>query len=220
MNDTEYRSSSSLLLGESKNNLVVSGDDFKVIDRELKINDAFPGLDKHEPTALLLDINNLFKRTRENGFRLDFARLHSLFSSRCNLRLASAFSAVDLQSDEALGWVDYMRKKGYEVETKRLMRYTNNEGEVTTKGNMDIEICLAAMDLSPSFGHIILGTCDGDFVPLVDRLKRGSYRRVSVLGITNSNLTGMSRSLMDAADHFYDMALVKDLLTYRKHSYE
>lgn len=217
MNDIQLHPHTSPPLAVGDPDLVAPSSALKIIDRELKINDAFPGLDRHEPTALLLDINNLFMRTKENGFGIDYAKLYSLFSTRCNLRLAMAFTAVDQRNPDAVNWVDYMRKKNYVVETKSLKRYTNGEGETRTKGNMDIEICLAAMDLSPSFGHIILGSCDGDFVPLVERLRIGGYRRVSVMGITNPNLTGMSRSLIDAADNFYDMALVKDLITYKDH---
>lgn len=186
------------------------------IGTALEINKAFPGLIRHESTALLLDINNLFRRSQDNDFRLDYIKLRALFDQRCDLRYCSAFSAVDRQNPESSRWVSYMQNHGYSVISKDLKRYTNAKGDLVSKGNMDIEIAIAAMSLSEAFAHVIIGTCDGDFVPLIEKLREGHFRKVSVLGITSPNWTGMSDTLIKAADHFYDMSAIKDHISYVK----
>jgi len=185
-----------------------------LVGNELVINEALPELVKGEATALLLDVNNLFKRAKENGFRIDYTELKAIFDNRCDLRYCGAFSAIDPNNKDSVDWVSYMTDKGYKVITKDLKRYTNSQGRVITKGNMDIEITIAALSLSESFSHIVIGTCDGDFVPLIDKLREGHFRKVSILGMRNSNWTGMSESLIRSADNFYDMMSIKDFISY------
>lgn len=186
----------------------------RIVGSELVINDALPGLVRGEATALLLDVNNLYRRARENGFSIDYVQLQSIFSHRCDLRYCSAFSAVDKDNQNSMNWASYMTDKGYSVITKDLKRYTNDKGQLVTKGNMDIEITIAALSLSEAFSHIVIGTCDGDFVPLLEKLREGHFRKVSVLGMRNKNWTGMSESLVRSADHFYDMMQIKDFISY------
>lgn len=194
--------------------VVIGAEKTRPLEVALEINEALPGLVRHEPTALLLDVNNLYKRANDNGFRIDYDRLKSIFEQRCDLRHCAAFSAVDRNNPSAGKWADYMVNKGYTLVVKDLKRYTNAKGEMVSKGNMDIEITIAALNLSEAFAHVIIGTCDGDFVPLLNELREGNFRKVSVLGITNSNWTGMSDTLIRSADYFYDLTAIKEHIEY------
>jgi uncharacterized LabA/DUF88 family protein len=187
----------------------------EMITSTLDISKALPNLKLGEGTALLLDVNNLFKRARASGFAIDYANLKYIFEKRCDLRYCAAFSAIDRSDPKANGWESYMKDKGYTVVSKDLKRYTNDKNVQVTKGNMDVELTCAAMRLSEGFAHVIIGTCDGDFVPLIQELKKGHYRKVSVLGITSPDWTGMSDTLVRAADNFYDMTAIKDHIHYR-----
>lgn len=187
-----------------------------ILGPELQLNDLLPGLVNHEPTALLLDINNIYKRGVANNLRIDYGRLKSIFESRCDLRSCIAFSALDPNNRADYDWANYMVEQGYTLYTKDLKRYTDHEGKTVTKGNMDVEMTLyATKKLSTAFGHIIIGTCDGDFIPLVEDLKEGDFRKVSVLGMRNPNGTGMSETLVEVADNFYDMTRFADHIRYR-----
>ena len=81
---------------------------------------------------------------------------------------------------------------------------------------MDVQLTIHAMKLSESYRHVILGTCDGDFVPLVEELKESGIRKVSVMGISGRHSSGMSRALMDEADNFYDLWKLRDNIQYRR----
>lgn len=186
-----------------------------MVGPELTINEALPGLVRGEPTALLLDVNNLFRVARKNDFRIDYVRLKSIFENRCDLRYCSAFSAVDRDDTGAVNWANYLADKGYTLVTKDLKRWYNDTGQLISKGNMDIEIAVAAMSLSPAFSHIVIGTCDGDFIPLIEKLREGSFRKVSVLGLRNKDWSGMSKSLVKSADNFYDLLDIKDYVSYK-----
>ena len=186
----------------------------EIIGEQLELNEALPGLALHEPTAILLDVNNLYRRADENGFRIDYLKLRAMFSQRCDLRYAGVCSAVDRTDPKAQQWVSYMRRHGYDTITRDLKRYINRDGDAVSKGNMDVELTIAAMSLSPGFTHVVIGTCDGDFVPLVEKLREGHLRKVSVLGITNDDNSGMSDALRNAADNFYDMTAIRGYIEY------
>ena len=190
----------------------------QTVGSTLYLNESLPGLIKGEPTALLLDVNNLYKRAQANGFKIDYARLLSVFKNRCDVRYSAAYSAIDPDNTHTESWIKYMTNTGFEVITKDLKRYTDHTGSLITKGNMDVEITMGALDLDSGFGHIVIGSCDGDFVALLDRLREGKLRKVSVLGMSNEDGTGMSRSLIDAADHFYDLSGIKDFIKDRRHN--
>lgn len=190
-----------------------------LVGAELSINNAFPGLKKNEPTALLLDINNLYRRAGQHGFRVDYGKLKNIFEQRCDLRYAAAFSAIDPTDVSSDRWIKFMRKADYSLHIKDLKRYTDSEGEPVTKGNMDLELAFDALNLSPAFSHIVIGTCDGDFVPLIEELRKGKFRRVSVLGLRGREWAGMSRDLVTAAKeadgHFYDLTQIQEYIRYQ-----
>jgi uncharacterized LabA/DUF88 family protein len=184
----------------------------RFIPDELRISEALPGLLKHEPTAVILDVNNLYKTAKFNDFNIDYGRLKTIFEQRCDLRYIGAFSAT-AQDNKSGEWVAYMNKRGYDVRTKPLKQYVM-AGKNIVKGNMDVEITMAAMDLPPAFTHVIIGTCDGDFIPLIQRLKQNLSRHVSVIGTTNSYNTNIDRGLIKAADNFYDLTKIKEFIDY------
>ena len=173
---------------------------------DLELNALLPGLVQGEPTALLLDTNNLFHSSKELGFRIDYAKLRNIFTNRCDLRACMAFSATDPNSADATKWVNFMTRSGYKLVTEPIKRHIDGRGRSVTKGNMDIPLTIAAMSLSPGFKHVIIGTCDGDFVPLVENLREGGMRTVSVLGMrAGSNNIAMSEALVESAKHFYNL---------------
>lgn len=184
----------------------------------LEINEALPNLSLREPTALILDSNNLYLRLRDCGWMVDYAKLYRILTSRCDLRYSAAYSAIDPELPKSENWIKYMRKTGYTVFTSNVKRFVTADRGIIKKGNLDIEITIGAMELAANFEHIILGTCDGDFVPLVKKLKEGNFRKVSVLGVTkHKDWTGMSRELAGCADNFYDL---NDLRSHLIHTSE
>lgn len=184
----------------------------EAIAPSLRINDLLPGLNHYEPTALLLDINNLYRRADYNKFRIDYHRLKTIFDHRCDLRYCAGFSAVDRKNPDTTAWINYMYSQGYDMHVKDLKEYVDHRGNTISKGNMDMELAIEALSLSPGFGHVIIGTCDGDFVPLLKKLKEGRFRKVSVLGMTNQDRVGMNAGLIQTADYFYDLSCLKEFV--------
>jgi uncharacterized LabA/DUF88 family protein len=166
------------------------------LDMEMMISEELPGLRMGEPTCIILDLNNLYKRARKNNFTIDYEKLYEILAKRCDLRYAAGFIATDMTENKNKRWVDWMQKAGYTMFVKDLKYHTAENGGTTTKGNMDVDITLEAKNLHTAFSHVILATCDGDFKPLVEDLQKGSFRKVSVLGINDETGRGTSRALV------------------------
>lgn len=177
---------------------------------ELEINEAFPGLIRGQGTAVLIDVNNLYRRSKAEGFVIDYTKLKSIIGSRCDLRYFAVVSAVDVENPAMHPWIEKLRAAGIIPITKPVKRYVDDVTDNWVyKGNMDVELTISALTLSEGFAHVIIGTCDGDFIPLIKHLRTGNFRTVSVLGISNNKRKGMNEELIRCADNFYDLLMIE-----------
>jgi uncharacterized LabA/DUF88 family protein len=107
-------------------------------------------------------------------------------------------------------WIEKLRGAGITPITKPVKRYLDDlTGEWIFKGNMDVELTIAALTLSDGFAHVVIGSCDGDFIPLIKHLRNGNFRTISVLGVSNFLRKGMNEELIRYADNFYDLRIVQ-----------
>jgi len=99
-----------------------------------------------------------------------------------------------------------VREFGWKVIVKNVRRYTDEEGNITTKANADLEIAVDALIQSERLDRVLLVTGDGDFLQLVTAMQdRGC--RVELLGFKN-----VSKQLQRQVDAFYRGFLIPDLL--------
>jgi uncharacterized LabA/DUF88 family protein len=104
-----------------------------------------------------------------------------------------------------------VRDFGWKVIVKFVKRYTDEEGNVTTKANADLDLAVDAMMLAENLDQVLLVSGDGDFLQLVSAMqKRGC--RVELLAFRN-----VSKELTRQVDGFYRGFLIPDLLPF---SYE
>lgn len=101
-----------------------------------------------------------------------------------------------------------VRDFGWKIIVKHVRRYTDEEGNVTTKANADLDLAVDAMLQSEHLDRVLLVTGDGDFLQVVNAIQnRGS--RVDLLGFKN-----VSRELQRQVDAFYSGYLIPDLLPF------
>lgn len=92
-----------------------------------------------------------------------------------------------------------LEKFGFEIKAKDLQIFYGG----SKKGDWDIGIAMDAIELAPKLDTIILVSGDGDFVPLLQHLKRAIGCRVEVMAFGKS----ASASLKEEADLFTDLDL-------------
>lgn len=189
----------------------------QIVSQELSINEALPNLYHHDATALLIDANNFYLRAKSYGLTINYDRLKHIFESRCQLRYCTMFSAINHRDPNDLAWARRIESYGYTLMSKDLKIYhdPHDDDIVIAKGNMDVEITMAATALSDEFKHIVIATCDGDFQPLVEGLRKSRNCLVSVLGIKGDDWVGMSRGLVSSADCFYNLMDMPDVFDRR-----
>ena len=176
---------------------------------ELAINEVFSGLVRGQATAVLIDVNNLYRRSMAEGFSLEYTKIKDIIAARCDLRYFAVVTAIDVGNPAMHPWIDSLRQAGITCITKPVRPYYDEfSNESVYKGNMDVELTIDAMSLSDGFAHVIIGSCDGDFIPLIKRLREGRFRTVSVMGVSNHLRKGMSQDLIKCADNFYDLRLI------------
>ena len=159
-----------------------------------------------ERVALFIDGSNLYAAARALGFDIDYKRLLEVFSAEGNLVRAFYYTAL-LEEQEyspirpLVDWLDY---NGYTMVTKPTKEFTDATGRRKIKGNMDIELAIDVMEMSPHLDHIVLFSGDGDFRRLVEAIQRKGVR-VSVVSTVRSVPPMVADELRRQADHFIEL---------------
>ncbi|MES9843528.1 MAG: NYN domain-containing protein [Candidatus Sedimenticola sp. PURPLELP] len=101
-----------------------------------------------------------------------------------------------------------VRDYGWKIIVKHVRRFTDDEGNVTTKANADLDLAVDAMLQVENLDLILLVTGDGDFLQVVTALQNRGCR-VELLGFQN-----VSKQLQRQVDAFYRGYLIPDLLPF------
>ena len=168
---------------------------------------------RDERLALLIDGSNLHAASKALGFDIDYKLLRTEFMRRGKLLRALYYTAI-LENDEyspIRPLVDWLNYNGFNMVTKPAKEYTDSTGRRKVKGNMDIELCVDAMELAPHVDHIVIFSGDGDFRPLVESLQRNGVR-VSVVSTIRSQPPMISDELRRQVDNFIELDELRDVV--------
>ncbi len=168
---------------------------------------------KEERLALFIDGANLYAAARSLNFDIDYKRLLDLFTKKG--RLIRAFYYTTLIEDQEyspirplIDWLDY---NGYTMITKPVREFTDNQGRRKTKGSIDVDLTIDALELSPHIDHMILFSGDGDYRRLIEVLQRRGLRTTVVSSI-RTNPPMVSDELRRSADNFIDLSDLAPLI--------
>ena len=159
-----------------------------------------------ERVALFIDGANLYATARALGFDIDYKSLQEFFAKQCHLIRAIYYTALmeDQEYSPIRPLVDWLDYNGYTMVTKPTKEFTDATGRRKIKGNMDIELAIDVMEMSPQLDHIVLFSGDGDFRRLVEALQRRGVR-VTVVSTMKSQPPMVSDDLRRQADFFMDL---------------
>jgi len=101
-----------------------------------------------------------------------------------------------------------VRDFGWKITVKNVHRYTDEDGNTTTKANADLDLAVDAMLQSENLDQILLITGDGDFLQVVTALQNRGCR-VELLGFRN-----VSKALQRQVDAYHSGFLIPDLLPF------
>jgi len=159
-----------------------------------------------ERFALFIDGANLYAAARALDFDIDYKKLLEHFTSQGRLIRTLYYTALLEDQDYSplrplIDWLDY---NGYTMITKPAKSFTDAAGNRRIKGNMDIELAVDVLELSPHLDHIILFSGDGDFRALVEAVQRQG-KRVTVVSTMKSKPPMIADELRRQADVFIEL---------------
>src|SRR5271169_4883740 len=160
--------------------------------------------------ALFIDGANLHATAKTLGFDIDYRRLLKEFQSRGTLLRAFYYTAVVEDPDFSsipplIDWLDY---NGFTVVTKPTKEFIDATGRRKTKGNMDIELAVDALELADHVDEMVLFSGDGNFRSLVEAVQRHGVR-VTVVSTIASQPPMIADDLRRQADVFTDLVELK-----------
>ncbi|MCB1496833.1 MAG: NYN domain-containing protein [Bauldia sp.] len=169
--------------------------------------------DEREKIALFIDGANLYAAAKSLGFDIDYRRLLQEFQTKGYMLRAYYFTALaeDQEYSSIRPLIDWLDYNGYTVVTKPTKEFVDSTGRRKVKGNMDIELAVAAMEMAETVDHLVLFSGDGDFRSLVEMIQRKG-RKVTVVSTLATQPPMIADELRRQADHFVDLASLKQKL--------
>src|SRR3989344_137090 len=164
----------------------------------LRAQDAnMTDIHKAQRVGVFVDVQNLYYSARSiYNTHVNFkAILTDALKGRTLVRALAYVIRTEEANKEK--FFDALGHIGFEIRAKDLQIFYGG----AKKGDWDIGIAMDCIELAPRLDTIILVSGDGDFIPLVEHLKRALGCRVEVMAFGKST----SAKLIEAADAFTDL---------------
>ena len=163
-------------------------------------------------TAIYVDAENI-KMSGGYGMRYDvlvgLANSKNSVMLRANCYLAEDHERTQRDPDyrqKVYSYHNILRNCGFKIIKKYVRRFKDEDGNITTKANADMDLAIDALLQARNLDRIILLTGDGDFLRLIIALQNTGCR-VEVIGFHN-----VSKELREVADSYISGFLVPGLL--------
>ena len=157
--------------------------------------------------ALFIDGPNLYATAKALGFEIDFKRLLQHFELRGTLSRAFYFTSTfeDCEFSPLRPLIDWLDYNGFTVVIKAGKEFVDAGGNRKVKGNMEVDLAVKAMELTPHIDQMVLFSGDGDFRSLVRALQRRGVQ-VTVISSASTRPVMVADELRRQADLFIDLA--------------
>ncbi|MBI2578870.1 MAG: NYN domain-containing protein [Candidatus Aenigmarchaeota archaeon] len=155
------------------------------------------GLYKEQRVGIFVDVQNLYYSAK-NLYRAKInynGILKEAMNGRTLIRALAYVIRAAIEEEKT--FFDALEKIGFELKAKDLQIFYGG----MKKGDWDVGIAMDAIELAPKLDVIVLVSGDGDYLPLLEHLKRSSGCKVEVMAFGRS----ASSKLKEAADEFVDL---------------
>lgn len=186
-------------------------------------------------TLIFIDGLNTFMTAKMLDFKIDFALLlDRLKTITPDLVRVYYYTTATLKDEEALThtsrgndftggvqrMLDLLRNEGYEIIVRAVPSAdvrVREQGNTAKKPDVDVLLAVEAMYYTltmPDIRNIVLFSGDGDFIPLVRRIKDQGIQ-VTVVSSGNKEVARANEGLRYVADDFVDLKALVDGLKCR-----
>jgi len=156
---------------------------------------------KQQRIGVFVDVQNLYYSAKNlYNARVNFnAVLNEAVKGRSLVRAMAYVIKTDELKEKK--FFEALKLIGFEVKSKDLQIFYGG----AKKGDWDIGIAMDMIELAPKLDTIVLVSGDGDFIALVQHLKRALGCKVEVIAFGRSS----SNKLKEEADIFTDLDVNK-----------
>lgn len=146
--------------------------------------------------AVFLDVQNMYHSARNlHNARVNFKAV--VDAAVAGRKLIRSFAyVVRTKTGEEKAFFEALIKEGIETRVKDLQEFFGG----AKKADWDVGLAIDAVRTADIVDTIVIGSGDGDFLPLLDYLK-GRGRRVEVIAFGRTT----SQKIKEAADDFTDI---------------
>ena len=152
---------------------------------------------REQRVGVFVDVQNMYYSAKNMyKAKVNFAQiLKEAVNDRSLVRVLTYVIKADIKEEK--NFFDALSKIGYEVKSKDLQTFVGG----AKKGDWDIGIAMDMIELAPKLDTLVLVSGDGDFVDLLQHIKRAMGCRVEVMAFGKTS----SSKLREEADEFIDM---------------
>lgn len=151
---------------------------------------------REQRVGVLLDVQNLY-HSAKNLYKAKVNFKEVLRSAVEKRKLVRAIAyVITTESGEEKPFFEALTRLGIETKTKNLQIFFDG----LKKADWDVGLAVDAIRLAASLDVIVIGSGDGDFLPLVEYLKNKG-KQVEVIAFGKSS----SSALREMADDFVDL---------------
>ncbi|MHA1150432.1 MAG: LabA-like NYN domain-containing protein [Promethearchaeota archaeon] len=161
---------------------------------------------KNERIILFIDNSNLFYAFRAYGIHCDYLKLKEVISHKRNLIEAILYMGIMYpvkEKDKA--WLSKLSHLGYHVKT-RAVKVAPNGRKKEKRIDILMAIDIIAAVYEKSFDKVVLVSGDGDFIPVIKKLKELN-KKVEIWSSKNL-LSEQIKDIMGENNYFY----IEDIL--------
>lgn len=171
-------------------------------------NFFIPGRQRGQRIGLFVDVQNMFYSAKHlYQAKINYRRLLEDLSAGRQMVRAVAYLVTKPEVDQT-AFVDALTRLGYEIKIK----YLKIRPDGSAKGDWAMEMSLDIMAMAPRLDAVVLVTGDGDYVPLIERLKVMGVR-AEVVGFPQNTAT----ELMNTAHAF---VAIDDGMLFKEKKFE
>ena len=154
-------------------------------------------INKEQRVGVFVDVQNMYYSAKNlYKAKVNFGQI--LREAVAGRKLVRAIAyAIKANIKEEKSFHDALESIGYEVKTKDLQTFAGG----AKKGDWDIGIAMDVIELANKLDTVILVSGDGDFVDLLQHLKRVMGCKIEVMAFGPSS----SGKLREEADLFIDI---------------
>lgn len=151
----------------------------------------------NQRVGVFVDVSNMYHSARHlYDARVNFgAILREAVGGRQLIRAIAYVVSADIEQEK--DFFKALELSGFEVKQKELQVFAGG----AKKGDWDVGITVDAITLAQRLDVVILVSGDGDYVPLVEYLRRNTGCKVEIIAFAKS----ASKKLVEEADEFVDL---------------